>query len=328
MPDQNALNYSAAIASGLHSPVGLSRGFTTKKATGTLDNASAKKRYGPRTNFVKYTVSNYLTPLQGGGHRPMPWLHEFYDILEQAGFDVEQDIVDCHEFFDDREIHVEFKDEVTKAMGESKWLEPVLRKRGSKATILPRLFNDKRQVIRRRVPGLPSCIQAIDVQKAVQDVLPAGCDVLRAARQIHKPFKLSSGKLIEKATFGGVLIDILANDHDALPEVIWLKDEGIYEAFELLREGRQKTPPPSARPLQSSRPLRAGREGGCHCPTVLTSCSPGTSIRTLFLFFHKTRRRCGTLAACWETGHCHRYQNPVDDTFSISIFLLRNLRRR
>ena len=57
MSDQNAVNYSAAIASGLQIPVGLSRGFT-EKATGTHDNASAKKRYGPQTNFLKYTVSN------------------------------------------------------------------------------------------------------------------------------------------------------------------------------------------------------------------------------------------------------------------------------
>ena len=112
----------------------------------------------------------------------MPWLHEFYDILEQAGINVKEDIVDCHEFFNDREIHVIFKDEESKAMGETKWLDEVLRKRGSKATILPRLFDDKRQVIRRRVPALASCIQAIDIQKAVQRVLPAGCDILRAVR--------------------------------------------------------------------------------------------------------------------------------------------------
>ena len=55
---------------------------------------------------------------------------------------------------------------------------------------------------------------------------------------------MSSGTLIENFAFGGVLIDILADDPAALPEVIWLKVEGIYEAFELLREGRQKTPRP------------------------------------------------------------------------------------
>ena len=117
MLDENALDYASAISSGLQNPVSFSKGYTEVEALGKLDNARAKKRYGPRTNFLKYTVSNYLTPVSGKGHRPMPWLHEFYDILEQAGIDVKDDIKACHEFYEDREIHVEFKDEVSKAMG-------------------------------------------------------------------------------------------------------------------------------------------------------------------------------------------------------------------
>ena len=144
--EEDAQDYASATASGLQSPVGLSRGFkeTPMKANpGTLDNASSKKRYGHRTFFTKYTISNYETPLQEGGQRPMPCFREFYDILDRAELGTDT-IVTCHELFSNQEIHVEFKDEFFKTLGESKWLDKTLAVRGSKATKLPRRFNDNR----------------------------------------------------------------------------------------------------------------------------------------------------------------------------------------
>ena len=218
MLEESAMDYASVTSSGLDNPVGLSRGYT--EAKGKLDNPSSKKRYGPRTRWLKYTVSSYETPLQGGGHRPMPWVREFYDILEQAGLDT--DIIEtCHEFFDDREIHVEFKDEFSKTLAESTWLDKALVELDSKATILPRRFDDTRTVHRRRVPCLPSRIQAIDVQKEVQHATPDGVDVLRSVRQVAKPFKLSrSGKIVKNLSFGGVLLDILADDIADIPACI------------------------------------------------------------------------------------------------------------
>ena len=95
MLEESAMDYASVTSSGLDSPVGVSRGFT--EAKGKLDNPSSKKCYGPRTRWLKYTVASYTTPLEGGGHRPMPWLRDFYDILDQAGFDTDNINV-CHEF--------------------------------------------------------------------------------------------------------------------------------------------------------------------------------------------------------------------------------------
>ena len=91
MASNSTFNYASIVATSTHMPgpkVPFSRGYTNPE--GYLDNACARKRFGDRPTFLKYSVSNYTTSMRQQGSdklRSMPWLDEFLDILEVAGVD-------------------------------------------------------------------------------------------------------------------------------------------------------------------------------------------------------------------------------------------------
>ena len=247
MVSNNTFNYANIVATSTHmpSPKGpFSRDYTNPE--GYLDNPCAKKRFGDRPTCLKYSVSNYTTSMRQGSDktRSMPWLDEFYDILEVADVDTST-IIRCHEYYSAREVWVEFNSEESKELYKEVWLDEALKDIQPKARILPRAIDDARQSIRRRIYGLPSCVSVGDIQKAVQQALPSGCDVLKCTELFHKPMTLTkSKKVIEKFPFGGMALDLLVEENSVLPEAIWLKIGTKYEGFELLREGRQKTAQP------------------------------------------------------------------------------------
>ena len=248
MASNNAFNFARIVATSTHMPspkVPFSRGFTNPE--GYLDNPCARKRFGDRPTYLKYSVSNYTTSMRQPGSdklRSMPWLDEFLDILEVAGVDTST-IKRCQEFYKVREIHVEFDSEESKELYKEVWLDEALKVIQPKARILPRAIDDARQSIRRRICGIPSCVSVGDVQKAVQRALPSGCDVLKCTELFHKPMTLPrSKKVIGKFPFGGILLDLLVEEDSVLPGSIWLKIGTKYEGFELLREGRHPTAQP------------------------------------------------------------------------------------